>query len=377
MRARATVPTIKPWILPTGNAFIKDAARRHTRPDGNPGGDVDLRAALTSTIDPGGASICRTTGRSRAVPQPADRHGRGMGRLPSSGVAWYRKKLEHSGRRCRASPMFLDVDGAMSYAMVWLNGRIVGGWPFGYASWRVDLTPYIVPGGRKSAGDPARQSAGLLSLVSRRRDLPQRLADEDAAGSRRPVGHVRHGTRNVSAASATIELRCHDRQRLDARADGQRRHARSTRLNADGQRAGDAVAAVRAARTSRCAAVESARLSGSVTIDSAAVVGAAPDSDAEPLRGRDDGLAAEGELIDRYDDAVSAFGISRFDPEAGCPRQRRTHRHPGRQPAPRPRRARRGVQHPRGRAAAGDPARDGLQRRSAWPTTRPLPSCST
>ena len=35
----------------------------------------------------------------------------------------------------------------MSYATVWLNGQLVGGWPFGYASWRVDLTPYVKPGG--------------------------------------------------------------------------------------------------------------------------------------------------------------------------------------------------------------------------------------
>jgi beta-galactosidase len=27
--------------------------------------------------------------------------------------------------------------------MVWLNGNLVGGWPFGYASWRLDLTPYL------------------------------------------------------------------------------------------------------------------------------------------------------------------------------------------------------------------------------------------
>ena len=28
----------------------------------------------------------------------------------------------------------------------WLNGHLVGGWPYGYASWRVDLTPYVIPG---------------------------------------------------------------------------------------------------------------------------------------------------------------------------------------------------------------------------------------
>ncbi len=31
----------------------------------------------------------------------------------------------------------------MAYANVWLNGHYIGGWPYGYASWRVDLTPYI------------------------------------------------------------------------------------------------------------------------------------------------------------------------------------------------------------------------------------------
>ena len=35
----------------------------------------------------------------------------------------------------------------MSYAMVWLNGKLVGGWPYGYNSFRLDLTPYINFGG--------------------------------------------------------------------------------------------------------------------------------------------------------------------------------------------------------------------------------------
>ena len=35
----ATHPVLKPWILPSGNSFVKDPAQRFTRPDGNPGGD--------------------------------------------------------------------------------------------------------------------------------------------------------------------------------------------------------------------------------------------------------------------------------------------------------------------------------------------------
>src|SRR5699024_10228301 len=30
---------LKPWIMPTGNPFIKDAKKRHVRPPGNPGAD--------------------------------------------------------------------------------------------------------------------------------------------------------------------------------------------------------------------------------------------------------------------------------------------------------------------------------------------------
>jgi beta-galactosidase len=64
------------------------------------------------------------------------------GKLPWPGVGWYRKHFRvdatDSGRR-----LFLDIDGAMAYAMVWLNGRFVGGWPYGYTSFRLDLTSGI------------------------------------------------------------------------------------------------------------------------------------------------------------------------------------------------------------------------------------------
>src|SRR6202012_31548 len=47
-----------------------------------------------------------------------------------------------AGRR-----IFLDIDGAMSFSEIWLNGQFVGGWPYGYASFELDLTPFIKPGG--------------------------------------------------------------------------------------------------------------------------------------------------------------------------------------------------------------------------------------
>src|SRR5262249_9142919 len=72
--------------------------------------------------------------------------GGGMGRLPTAGIGWYRKRLEIPATDADKK-ISLDVDGAMSYAAVWLNGKFIGGWPYGYTSWRVDLTPFVKFGG--------------------------------------------------------------------------------------------------------------------------------------------------------------------------------------------------------------------------------------
>lgn len=68
-----------------------------------------------------------------------------MGRLPIQGVGWYRKKIMISSAES-SSAYYLEVDGAMSYASVWVNGQLVGGWPYGYASWRVEITDFLVKG---------------------------------------------------------------------------------------------------------------------------------------------------------------------------------------------------------------------------------------
>jgi beta-galactosidase len=68
------------------------------------------------------------------------------GKLPWWGVAWYRKHLDVPASD-NGKKIYLSIDGAMSYATVWLNGQFVGGWPYGYASWQVDLTPFVKFGG--------------------------------------------------------------------------------------------------------------------------------------------------------------------------------------------------------------------------------------
>lgn len=64
------------------------------------------------------------------------------GKLPYQGIGWYRKHfvvpVQDAGNR-----VFIDFDGAMSHAKIWLNGQYVGTWPYGYSSFRMDLTPYL------------------------------------------------------------------------------------------------------------------------------------------------------------------------------------------------------------------------------------------
>ena len=67
------------------------------------------------------------------------------GKLPYWGIRWYRKTFELTESDA-GKQIYLDIDGAMSYASVWCNGQYVGGWPYGYASFRLDLTPYIKVG---------------------------------------------------------------------------------------------------------------------------------------------------------------------------------------------------------------------------------------
>ena len=67
------------------------------------------------------------------------------GKLPWAGVGWYRKSFDVAAAN-KGKRYLLEMDGAMSNARVWLNGRDIGGWPYGYASWALDLTPFLQTG---------------------------------------------------------------------------------------------------------------------------------------------------------------------------------------------------------------------------------------
>jgi len=67
------------------------------------------------------------------------------GKLPWKGIGWYRKHFKLPATDA-GKQIFVDFDGAMANAKIWLNGKYVGTWPYGYNSFRMDLTPYIKAG---------------------------------------------------------------------------------------------------------------------------------------------------------------------------------------------------------------------------------------
>jgi beta-galactosidase len=204
-RASSSTNVLKQWILPTANDFIKDPVNRHQRPAGNPGHDFPFVQA--SFNDNAWEKVTLPHDWAAKGPfykDPAPEVGGGMGRLPVQGVAWYRRKLTIPTMD-KDKSIYLDIDGAMSYAMVWLNGSLVGGWPYGYNSFRLDLTPYIKFGGENQLAirldNPNYSSrwypgAGLYRNVWLVKTAPVHVAQWGTV--------VR--TRNVSAASADVDL---------------------------------------------------------------------------------------------------------------------------------------------------------------------------
>ncbi|KAK4466259.1 glycoside hydrolase superfamily [Cladorrhinum samala] len=149
--------TLKPWILPAANNFIRDASKRYSRPPASSKPPPNSTYSEPNYDDskwelldlPHDWAVKGPFYVGNNVPV-----GGSMGRLPIQGVGWYRKKITIGGDAAPASSSsayYLEIDGAMSYASVWVNGRLVGGWPYGYASWRVEITDFLVKGDNQIA----------------------------------------------------------------------------------------------------------------------------------------------------------------------------------------------------------------------------------
>ncbi|KAF1940358.1 glycoside hydrolase [Clathrospora elynae] len=136
--------TLKPWILPAANDFVSEAA--HQRPS-SPAPGANVSYVQADFDDEAWEKV--TLPHDWAISGTFDAPGvdGGQGRLPINGVGWYRRTLSvDTGIINSGKSIFLDVDGAMAYAVVWLNGQLVGGWPYGYNSFRLDLTLFAKSG---------------------------------------------------------------------------------------------------------------------------------------------------------------------------------------------------------------------------------------
>jgi beta-galactosidase len=132
----------KGWLLATGGDLLNPVAAKAVRPDGNLGSGVACAQAGYDDSGWRALNLPHDWGIEGPFKQeyPGD-----TGKLPWWGVGWYRKHFTIPAADA-GKQIFLDVDGAMAYATVWLNGQFVGGWPYGYASFELDLTPFIKPG---------------------------------------------------------------------------------------------------------------------------------------------------------------------------------------------------------------------------------------
>jgi len=312
VKVEVTQEVLKPWILPSGNDFIKDPQKRHIRPAGNPGSNFQF---VKSNFDDSSWEKVNLphdwaikgpflTGRKAKV-------GGGMGRLPSNGVAWYRKKLDIPASDAGKS-IFLDVDGAMSYAMVWLNGSLIGGWPYGYNSWRLDLTPYVVPGGDNQLAirldNPNNSSrwypgGGIYRNVWITKTSPIHIGQWGTYIT----------TKNVSKTSATINLEV----TIDNNARTEANIEVITiiyALNAKGNKIGKPIGNF-TTLNSRIVAGGSAKVNGSVSIKNPKLWGPPP-TQSPNLYVAVSTLLINGNPIDEYE---TRFGIRSlvFDPDKG------------------------------------------------------------
>ena len=67
--------------------------------------------------------------------------GSGGGALPG-GIGWYRKTFK-ADKKLIGKKIFIDFDGVYSNSEVWLNGVSLGVRPYGYISFRYELTKYL------------------------------------------------------------------------------------------------------------------------------------------------------------------------------------------------------------------------------------------
>ncbi len=74
----------------------------------------------------------------------------GSGKLPWRGKGWYRRTFTLTREQVAAAragdALWIEFDGVMASPKVYVNGRLAGGWDYGYMGFRVDAAPFVKEG---------------------------------------------------------------------------------------------------------------------------------------------------------------------------------------------------------------------------------------
>jgi beta-galactosidase len=68
-------------------------------------------------------------------------YGSGNGFAPG-GIGWYRKYFKVDANQ-KGRAVAVEFDGVYDYSEIWINGQFVGGRPYGFSSFQLDLTPFV------------------------------------------------------------------------------------------------------------------------------------------------------------------------------------------------------------------------------------------
>jgi len=211
---RLSYREVRPYLLPTGAEYLNAAAPKPVRPAGNPGGKLAFVAP--DFDDRHWRRVTLPHDYAIEGPFSIDLPGE-TGKLPYTGPAWYRKHFRLPARD-RATSLFLVVEGAQAYSQFWLNGQHVGGWPYGYSTFRIDLTAAARFGGPNLLAvrldNPHTSSrwypgSGLYRHLWLERRGPVRLAHDGVFVSTPEVSPRRALVRVDTAFENTLPEGCH------------------------------------------------------------------------------------------------------------------------------------------------------------------------
>lgn len=302
---------LKPWILPAANDYL--VGKKYDRPsEPGPGSNVTYVQPSFDDAAWEAVNLPHDWAAGGAFDFSEDVSG-GTGRLPFTGIGWYRKSLTIDASVVSSGKsVFLDIDGAMAYATAWLNGQLVGGWPYPYNSFRLDLTPYA--------------KVGENTLAIRVDNVPESARWYPGAGIYRntwlvtanPVHVGYHGsyitTPSVSTEQASISLKIEVENKGNANQTVQVATEIFVLDSTSRKASGDAVAKI-AASTVTVSGSSKQSVNGSTTVTSPKLWGPAPKQMPNEYVAVTT-ISSNGTTLDTYE---TPFGIRtvQYDPDQG------------------------------------------------------------